>query len=166
MCVTGVEMMMGVMVCISIFNWSLVIDVFFWVFFSPRKIPIDSVVGAMQLCYFVPGSIQIAVHSQDLCELILRVSLMIYSVVVNKFTSLSFYLYKVACVILMFAGGGFNISPLKSRNGRPRAQVQQLMQIDLKGWAVGYFPAFQQHCLLQMLNNVAGWFLASFLVLL
>ncbi|KAJ8631909.1 hypothetical protein MRB53_025245 [Persea americana] len=57
--------------------------------------------------------------------------------------------------------GGFNISPLKSRNGRPRAQVQQLMQIDLKGWAVGYFPSFQQHCLLQMLNNVAGlreWF--------
>lgn len=58
----------------------------------------------------------------------------------------------------MFAGGGFNISPLKSRNGGPRAQVQHLMQIDLKGWAVGYFSAFQQHCLLQMLNNVAGQF--------
>ncbi|XP_008813630.1 LOW QUALITY PROTEIN: protein ENHANCED DISEASE RESISTANCE 2-like [Phoenix dactylifera] len=57
--------------------------------------------------------------------------------------------------------GGFNISPLKSRNGRPRTQVQHLMQIDLKGWGVGYFPPFQQHCLLQMLNNVAGlreWF--------
>ncbi|XP_077234809.1 protein ENHANCED DISEASE RESISTANCE 2-like isoform X2 [Tasmannia lanceolata] len=57
--------------------------------------------------------------------------------------------------------GGFNISPLKSRNGRPRTQVQHLMQIDLKGWGVGYFPSFQQHCLLQMLNSVAGlreWF--------
>lgn len=56
----------------------------------------------------------------------------------------------------MFAGGGFNISPLKSRNGRPRTQVQHLIQIDLKGWAAGYFPSFQQHCLLQMLNSVAG----------
>lgn len=55
-----------------------------------------------------------------------------------------------------FAGGGFNISPLKSRNGRPRTQVQHLMQIDLKGWAAGYFSSFQQHCLLQMLNSVAG----------
>lgn len=57
--------------------------------------------------------------------------------------------------------GGFNISPLKSRNGRPRTQVQHLMQIDLKGWGVGYSPSFQQHCLLQMLNSVAGlreWF--------
>ncbi|PIA31189.1 hypothetical protein AQUCO_05200052v1 [Aquilegia coerulea] len=57
--------------------------------------------------------------------------------------------------------GGFNISPLKPRNGRPRTQVQHLMQIDLKGWGVGYFPSFQQHCLLQILNSVAGlreWF--------
>lgn len=57
--------------------------------------------------------------------------------------------------------GGFNISPLKPRNGRPRTQVQHLMQIDLKGWGVGYVSMFQQHCLLQMLNNVAGlreWF--------
>ncbi|KAK9095654.1 hypothetical protein Scep_027123 [Stephania cephalantha] len=57
--------------------------------------------------------------------------------------------------------GGFNISPLKARNGRPRSQVQHLMQIDLKGWGVGYFPSFRQHCLLQMLNSVAGlreWF--------
>ncbi|KAL3635776.1 Protein ENHANCED DISEASE RESISTANCE 2 [Castilleja foliolosa] len=52
--------------------------------------------------------------------------------------------------------GGFNISPLKPRNGRPRAQVQHLMQIDLKGWGVGYVSSFQQHCLLQMLNSVAG----------
>ncbi|KAG5540329.1 hypothetical protein RHGRI_020534 [Rhododendron griersonianum] len=52
--------------------------------------------------------------------------------------------------------GGFNISPLKSRNGRPRTQVQHLMQIDLKGWGVGYVSSFQQHCLLQMLNSVAG----------
>ncbi|XP_038877165.1 protein ENHANCED DISEASE RESISTANCE 2 [Benincasa hispida] len=57
--------------------------------------------------------------------------------------------------------GGFNISPLKPRNGRPRTQVQHLMQIDLKGWGVGYLSSFQQHCLLQMLNSVAGlreWF--------
>ncbi|GJX34232.1 enhanced disease resistance 2-like protein [Tanacetum coccineum] len=52
--------------------------------------------------------------------------------------------------------GGFNISPLKPRNGRPRTQVQHLMQIDLKGWGVGYASSFQQHCLLQMLNSVAG----------
>ncbi|CAI0470873.1 unnamed protein product [Linum tenue] len=57
--------------------------------------------------------------------------------------------------------GGFNISPLKPRNGRPRSQVQHLIQIDLKGWGVGYISSFQQHCLLQMLNSVAGlreWF--------
>ncbi|KAJ7943926.1 ENHANCED DISEASE RESISTANCE 2 [Quillaja saponaria] len=57
--------------------------------------------------------------------------------------------------------GGFNISPLKPRNGRPRTQVQHLMQMDLKGWGVGYVSSFQQHCLLQMLNSVAGlreWF--------
>ncbi|XP_073134094.1 protein ENHANCED DISEASE RESISTANCE 2-like isoform X1 [Henckelia pumila] len=52
--------------------------------------------------------------------------------------------------------GGFNISPLKPCNGRPRTQVQHLMQIDLKGWGVGYISSFQQHCLLQMLNGVAG----------
>ncbi|KAL6905412.1 hypothetical protein ACP4OV_003013 [Aristida adscensionis] len=60
--------------------------------------------------------------------------------------------------------GGFNISPLKSRNGRTRTQVQHLMQIDLKGWGVGYLPTFQQHCLLHMLNSVAGlreWFSQS-----
>ncbi|KAB2039295.1 hypothetical protein ES319_D03G204100v1 [Gossypium barbadense] len=57
--------------------------------------------------------------------------------------------------------GGFNISPMKSQNGKPRTQVQHLMQIDLKGWGVGYISSFQQHCLLQMLNSVAGlreWF--------
>ncbi|XP_010940820.1 protein ENHANCED DISEASE RESISTANCE 2 isoform X2 [Elaeis guineensis] len=52
--------------------------------------------------------------------------------------------------------GGFKISPLKSRNGRSRSQVQHLMQIDLKGWGVGYIPSFQQHCLLRMLSSVAG----------
>lgn len=57
---------------------------------------------------------------------------------------------------LFIVGGGFNISPLKSRNGRIRTQVQHLMQIDLKGWGVGYVPSFQQHCLLHMLNSVAG----------
>ncbi|KAK6129921.1 hypothetical protein DH2020_036315 [Rehmannia glutinosa] len=53
-------------------------------------------------------------------------------------------------------GGGFNISPMKPRDGRPRTQVQHLMQIDLKGWGVGYISSFQHHCLLQMLNSVAG----------
>ncbi|KAM7490945.1 hypothetical protein LguiA_033866 [Lonicera macranthoides] len=52
--------------------------------------------------------------------------------------------------------GGFNISPLKPRHGRPRTQVQHLMQIDLRGWGVRYLSSFQQHCLLQMLNSVAG----------
>jgi hypothetical protein len=64
--------------------------------------------------------------------------------------------------ISLAAGGGFNISPLKSRDGnKPRSQVQHLIQIDLKGWGVGYLPSFQQHCLLHMLNSVAGlreWF--------
>ncbi|XP_039060423.1 protein ENHANCED DISEASE RESISTANCE 2-like [Hibiscus syriacus] len=57
--------------------------------------------------------------------------------------------------------GGFNIYPMKSQNGKPRTQVQHLMHIDLKGWGVGYISSFQQHCLLQMLNSVAGlreWF--------
>ncbi|PHT32637.1 Protein ENHANCED DISEASE RESISTANCE 2 [Capsicum baccatum] len=53
--------------------------------------------------------------------------------------------------------GGFNISPLKPLNGRPRTQVQHLMQIDLKGWGVGYVSSFQQHCLFQILNSVAGF---------
>ncbi|KAF5957038.1 hypothetical protein HYC85_004263 [Camellia sinensis] len=44
--------------------------------------------------------------------------------------------------------GGFNISPLKPQNGRPRTQVQHLMQIDQKGWG--------QHYILPMLNDVAG----------
>ncbi|XP_042019980.1 protein ENHANCED DISEASE RESISTANCE 2-like isoform X1 [Salvia splendens] len=52
--------------------------------------------------------------------------------------------------------GGFNISRLKSCGGRPRTKVQHLMQIDLRGWGAGYFSSFQHHCLLQMLNSVAG----------
>lgn len=69
--------------------------------------------------------------------------------------------YSEGCVLYAnqlspLAGGGFNISPLKPLNGRPRTQVQHLMQIDLKGWGVGYISSFQQHCLLQMLNSVAG----------
>ncbi|KAK1430759.1 hypothetical protein QVD17_13741 [Tagetes erecta] len=52
--------------------------------------------------------------------------------------------------------GGFKISPLKSGNGRPRSLVQHLMQIDLKGWGVRYVSSFQQHCVLQILKNVAG----------
>ncbi|KAF7046141.1 hypothetical protein CFC21_055192 [Triticum aestivum] len=52
--------------------------------------------------------------------------------------------------------GGFKITPLKSVNGRPRTQVQHLMQIDLKGWGVNYVTSFQYHSVLQMLNCVAG----------
>ncbi|KAF3592977.1 hypothetical protein DY000_02026897 [Brassica cretica] len=59
------------------------------------------------------------------------------------------------CVRAHLESGGYNIAPLKPRNGRPRTQVQHLIQIDLKGWGAGYLPAFQQHCLLQMLNSVA-----------
>ena len=54
------------------------------------------------------------------------------------------------------SGGGFKISPFRSRNGRPRTQVQHLMQIDLKGWVAGHFPTFQQYSLLHMLDSVAG----------
>nr|ACF33183.1 wheat kinase-START domain protein [Triticum dicoccoides]ACF33195.1 wheat kinase-START domain protein [Triticum dicoccoides] len=60
--------------------------------------------------------------------------------------------------------GGFRISPLKSHEGRPRTQVQYLMQIDLKGWGVGYLSSFQQHCVLRMLNTIAElreWFSRS-----
>nr|GLL48714.1 protein ENHANCED DISEASE RESISTANCE 2-like isoform X2 [Ipomoea trifida] len=53
-------------------------------------------------------------------------------------------------------GGGFTISPQKSRHGIPRTKVQYLMQIDLKGWVVGHLSSFKQHCLFQMLNSVAG----------
>ncbi|KAG8094067.1 hypothetical protein GUJ93_ZPchr0012g19332 [Zizania palustris] len=56
----------------------------------------------------------------------------------------------------LIESGGFKISPLKCINGRPRTQVQHLMQIDLKGWGVNYFSSFQYHSLLQMLNCVAG----------
>lgn len=52
--------------------------------------------------------------------------------------------------------GGFKITPLKPVNGRPRTQVQHLMQIDLKGWGVNYVTSFQYHSVLQMLNCVAG----------
>ncbi|XBH75300.1 hypothetical protein VPH35_102082 [Triticum aestivum] len=52
--------------------------------------------------------------------------------------------------------GGFKITPLKCRNGRPRTQVQHLMQIDLKGWLLNYSASFQYHTLLQIQNCVAG----------
>lgn len=75
------------------------------------------------------------------------------------------YYRSIQCYLICI-GGGFNISPLKPRHGRPRTQVQHLMQIDLKGWGVNYISYFQQHCLLQMLNSVAGklqWLFISFL---
>ncbi|GER56245.1 enhanced disease resistance 2 [Striga asiatica] len=74
----------------------------------------------------------------------------------SKFIFQCYYVTVRWCFVLKRCCGGFNISPLKPRNGRPRTQVQHLMQIDLKGWGVGYISWFQQHCLLQMLNSVAA----------
>lgn len=70
------------------------------------------------------------------------------------------------CVRAHIESGGFTILPLKPRKGfgGPRARVEHQIQIDLKGWGVGYLPFYQQHCLLQMLNSVAGlreWFAQS-----
>lgn len=104
-------------------------------------------------------------HNLDLFGRILRVSL--------GFLSLSCYVlyhqhlliycvyYELTQSTFHCLGGGFNIAPLKPRNGRPRTQVQHLIQIDLKGWGAGYLPAFQQHCLLQMLNSVSGKFFCA-----
>jgi hypothetical protein len=67
----------------------------------------------------------------------------------------SFVMFSALLILLYLptiSGGGFKISPIKCRNGRPRTQVQHLMQIDLKGWGMNYFPSFQYHSLLQMLN--------------
>lgn len=38
------------------------------------------------------------------------------------------------------------------------------MQIDLKGWGAGYVPSFQQHCLRQMLNSVAGELILFYMI--
>ncbi|KAL2609496.1 hypothetical protein R1flu_028069 [Riccia fluitans] len=67
------------------------------------------------------------------------------------------------CVRAHMESGGYNISPLKPRpgSGEPRARVQHLVQIDLKGWGVGLLPFCHQHTVIQMLNSVAGlreWF--------
>lgn len=58
---------------------------------------------------------------------------------------------------------GFKITPLKTRGvaGGLRARVEHQIHFDLKGWGVNYLPLVQHHCLLQMLNSVAGlreWF--------
>lgn len=122
----------------------------------------------VQLCYFVLESMRIVLHSQDLFELILRVNSTFLCCWVKLFVFRKYFgvllciTDLVSDLLALFSGGGFNISPMKPRNGRPRAQVQHLMQIDLKGWGVGYISSFQQHCLLQMLNCVAGknlWFI-------
>ncbi|KAF8378992.1 hypothetical protein HHK36_028419 [Tetracentron sinense] len=42
-------------------------------------------------------------------------------------------------------GGGFNISPLKPRNGKPRTKVQHLMQIDLKGLREWFSQTDERH---------------------
>lgn len=67
------------------------------------------------------------------------------------------------CVRAHIESGGFRISPLKPRLGAggPRARVEHQIHMDLKGWGVNYLPLLQHHCLLQMLNSVAGlreWF--------
>jgi len=38
------------------------------------------------------------------------------------------------------------------------------MQIDLKGWGVGYLSSFQQYCVRQMLNSVAGELISIYAV--
>ena len=54
-------------------------------------------------------------------------------------------------------GGGFTITPLTPRaNGEPRARVQQLVHIDLKGWGANYIPLCHHHSVIQILNSVAG----------
>ncbi|XP_024396181.1 protein ENHANCED DISEASE RESISTANCE 2 isoform X3 [Physcomitrium patens] len=66
------------------------------------------------------------------------------------------------CVRAHIESGGFTISPLKSHpNGDPRARVQQLVHIDLKGWGANYLPLCHYHSVIQILNSVAGlreWF--------
>ncbi|BBN19009.1 hypothetical protein MPTK1_8g07260 [Marchantia polymorpha subsp. ruderalis] len=67
------------------------------------------------------------------------------------------------CVRAHMESGGYTISPLKPRpgSGEPRSRVQQLVQIDLKGWGIGLLPFCHQHTVIQMLNSIAGlreWF--------
>ncbi|MCO5606865.1 hypothetical protein L7F22_061056 [Adiantum nelumboides] len=65
------------------------------------------------------------------------------------------------CVRAYIESAGFRISPLKPRLGCPRARVEHQIHIDLRGWGVNYLPLVQHHCLVQMLNSVAGlreWF--------
>jgi len=66
------------------------------------------------------------------------------------------------CVRAHIESGGFTIDPLKTRaNGEMRARVQQLVQIDLKGWGANYLPSCHHHSVIQILNSVAGlreWF--------
>lgn len=156
MCVIGVGMMMETMVSVLMINSHLL----FWLVITYFHLPL----GVMQWYYFAQGSMRTVVHSQGMCGPILRVSYQTFSfrtdfwrieLFVNEFTR-AISTAPFSFFFLIFKGGGFNISPLKPRNGKPRTQVQHLMQIDLKGWGVGYLASFQQHCLLQMLNTVAG----------
>lgn len=109
----------------------------------------------MQLSYFDLESMRTVAHNQDLLEHTLRVRITF----TFDLTSLMVEKVRIITFIIFFpsiSGGGFKISPLKSRNGKPRTQVQHLMQIDLKGWLVGHFLSFRQHALLHTLNSVAG----------
>nr|CCH47229.1 hypothetical protein [Lupinus angustifolius] len=115
----------------------------------------------VMLFYFALGNMRIVVHSQGVFGHILRFFQMTASSDLCGSGSFGAYFNLISLRNGSRQGGGFNISPLKPRNGRPRTQVQHLMQIDLKGWGVGYMSSFQQHCLRQMLNCVAGlreWF--------
>nr|PNR48594.1 hypothetical protein PHYPA_013071 [Physcomitrium patens] len=66
------------------------------------------------------------------------------------------------CVRAQIESGGFSIFPLKPhKNGEPRARVQQLVHIDLKGWGANYIPFCHPYSVIQILNSVAGlreWF--------
>ena len=79
---------------------------------------------------------------------------------INKIVNFDFLF-----VFSKISGGKFKICPLiiKCCNGRPRTQVQHLMQIDLKGWFLNYSTSFQYHSLLQILNCVAGTEILFFL---
>ncbi|GBG87115.1 hypothetical protein CBR_g44571 [Chara braunii] len=57
--------------------------------------------------------------------------------------------------------GGYIISPLKPRvcpggETSPRSRVEHLLQINFKGWGVGYFSAFRRHHIMKMLSRIAG----------
>lgn len=116
----------------------------------------------MQLCCFDLQNIQTVAGSEDMWGLLLKVIFIgpilspastFTTFLINQKVNFNFFSFSE---ISTSSGGGFKICPLKSRSGRPRTQVQHLMQIDLKGWFLNYSTSFQYHSLLQILNCVSG----------